>query len=58
MSVTSVNQDVFAAQTGMSVTATAAEGEQHHHNQWGDYIKYYRYHYQGNISKWIKCCRR
>ena len=26
MSVTSVNQDVFAAQTGMSVTATAAEG--------------------------------
>jgi len=26
MSVTSVNQDVFAAQTGMSLTATAAEG--------------------------------
>jgi predicted secreted protein with PEFG-CTERM motif len=26
VSVTSVNQDVFAAQTGMSVTATAAEG--------------------------------
>ena len=26
MSVTSVNQDVFAAQSGMSVTATAAEG--------------------------------
>ena len=27
MSVTSVNQDVFAAQTGMSLTATAAEGD-------------------------------
>ena len=27
MSVTSVNQDVFAAQTGMSLTATASEGD-------------------------------
>jgi predicted secreted protein with PEFG-CTERM motif len=27
MSVTSVNQDVFAAETGMSLTATAAEGD-------------------------------
>jgi predicted secreted protein with PEFG-CTERM motif len=27
MSVTSVNQDVFAAQTGMSLTATAVEGD-------------------------------
>ena len=27
MSVTSVNQDVFAVQSGMSLTATAAEGD-------------------------------
>ena len=27
MSVTSVNQDVFATQTGMSLTATAVEGD-------------------------------
>ena len=34
MSVTSVHQDVFAKDSGMSLTAIAEEGWKHHFNFW------------------------
>ena len=55
MSVTSVNQDVFASRrTGMSLTATAEEADKSSRSM-ENYNQIITDIYQSNISKWIKC---